>query len=118
MNTLVTSPSESQTQLTAEVRIVLNNLSWQTYEHLLADLSEEAAIRVTYLDGRLEIMSPSDEHEICNRNLELIIDMVLLESGRNAKRLGSKTFKLLKERYGFEPDSCFYIQNFARVKGV
>jgi Uma2 family endonuclease len=25
---------------------------------------------------------------------------------------------LFKEKFGFEPDSCFYIQNFHRVKGV
>jgi len=118
MNTLITSTSETLTQFPAEVRIVLNNLSWETYEHLLADLSDESAVRLTYLDGRLEIMSPSDEHEICNRNLELIINVVLLEYGINAKRLGSKTFKLFKKKYGFEPDSCFYIQNFERVKGV
>lgn len=118
MDTLVTSPSETLVQLPAEVRIVLNNLSWETYEHLLKDLSDESAIRLTYLDGRLEIMSPSDEHEMCKRNIEIMIDMALLESGRNAKRLGSKTFKLFKKKYGFEPDSCFYIQNFARVKGV
>ncbi|MCI0423047.1 MAG: Uma2 family endonuclease [Acidobacteria bacterium] len=119
MDTLTTSPpNEALTQLPAELRIVLNHVSWETYERLLADLSDESAIRLTYLDGKLEIMSPSDEHEICSRNLELIINMVLLEYGRNAKRLGSKTFKLLKKKYGFEPDSCFYIQNFAHVKGV
>jgi Uma2 family endonuclease len=118
MDTSTTIRGEVLAQLPGETRIVLGHVSWETYEHLLADLSDESAIRLTYLDGRLEIMSPSDAHEICNRNLELIINLVLLEYGINAKRLGSKTFKTFKKKYGFEPDSCFYIQNFQRVKGV
>jgi Uma2 family endonuclease len=115
---LTTTSSEVPIQLAAETRIILGHVSWETYEHLLTDLSDESAIRMTYLDGRLEIMSPSDEHEVCKRNIELLIDTVLMELGRNAKRLGSKTFKLFKKKFGFEPDSCFYIQNFHRVKGV
>jgi Uma2 family endonuclease len=62
MDSVISSPSETVTQLPAEIRIVLNHVRWETYEHLLADLSDESAIRLTYVDGSLEIMSPSDEH--------------------------------------------------------
>src|SRR5437016_2351999 len=43
-------------------RFVLHNVSWETYEALLADLAEEHVF-LTYDQGTLEFMSPLPEHE-------------------------------------------------------
>ena len=45
-----------------EARIVLNDVPWSTYL-VLRDSVRDAHTRMTYLRGRLEIMSPSREHE-------------------------------------------------------
>jgi Uma2 family endonuclease len=116
MNTLTTSRTESIGP-TAEQRVILHDVSWTTYEELLADLANQSAVRLAYYQGTLEIMSPSTEHEIYNRIIALLVDILAEEIGVDIKRLGSSTFKRDDLKRGFEPDSCFYIQSFDRVKG-
>jgi Uma2 family endonuclease len=99
-------------------RVVLAPVSWETYEGLTADLADNSSVRLTYLDGVLEIMSPSDEHEMHKRRIEQLIDIALLETGTNSRPLGSTTFKHSEESCGFEPDSCYYVQKFSQIKGV
>jgi Uma2 family endonuclease len=109
MATVVTAP--------AEQRILLRNVSWETYERLLAELAECSSPRLTFDRGTLEIMSPSEDHEEANRILASLLDVVIEELDIDARTLGSTTFRREDLERGFEPDSCFYIQNVARVKG-
>ena len=56
---------------TAAARVVLPNVSWETYERLLSKyLSNCSVPHLTYDQGRLEIMGPTAKHEKVNRNLE------------------------------------------------
>lgn len=41
-------------------RVTLRQVSWQTYEQLLEALGEHRAARLTYDQGKLEIMVPLD----------------------------------------------------------
>lgn len=93
--------------------VVLHNVSWQTYQALLADMGEHRATRLAYDRGILEIKMPSKLHELINRLLERIITTLTEELGMNVLPLGSTTFN--REPQGVEPDSCFYIQNSDRV---
>jgi Uma2 family endonuclease len=42
---------------------VLHNISWETFEALLAETGEDRGSRFAYEDGTLEIMTPLFEHE-------------------------------------------------------
>ena len=101
----------------AEQRVVLNNIGWNTYEHLLADHGDNSAPRLTYDRGELEIMSPSPEHEKFNRRIAQLVLAVAEELDIEAEDLGSTTFRREDLERGFEPDSCFYIQNEEQVRG-
>ena len=101
----------------AEQRVVLNNIGWNTYEHLLADHGDNSAPRLTYDRGELEIMSPSPEHEKFNRRIAQLVLAVAEELNVEAEDLGSTTFRREDLERGFEPDSCFYIQNEEQVRG-
>jgi Uma2 family endonuclease len=46
-----------------EERFTRSEVSWQQYEAVLAKLENNSHYRVTYLDGVLEIVSPSLRHE-------------------------------------------------------
>jgi Uma2 family endonuclease len=116
MAMLTTSTTEPSCPV-VEQRVILHDVSWATYEELLADLANQSAVRLAYSQGTLEIMSPSTEHEIYNRIIALLVDILAEEISVNIKRLGSSTFKRDDLERGFEPDSCFYVQNFDRVKG-
>jgi Uma2 family endonuclease len=101
----------------ANQRLILEDVSWETYERLLADHENRSAPRFTYDRGRMEIMSPLPEHEEYNRALEALVVTVLVEWGQNFRNLGSTTLKRSDLERGFEPDSCFYIQNADRIRG-
>ena len=101
----------------AEQRVVLHNIGWNTYERLLADHENNSAPRFTYDRGELEIMSPSPEHEKFNRRIAQLVLAVAEELGIEAEDLGSTTFRREDLERGFEPDSCFYIQNEEQVRG-
>lgn len=59
----------------------------------------------------------SAKHEKPNRALALLVEVFAEEMDIDVENLGSTTFKREELGRGFEPDSCFYIQNADRVRG-
>jgi Uma2 family endonuclease len=96
--------------------IVLDNVSWELYEHLLQEVGDRP-IRLTYDSGDLEIISPLPEHEDVSRILCFMILELALAMNRPARVLGSTTFRRKMLKRGLEPDECFYIQSVARIRG-
>jgi len=119
MSTVMSPPSEVQQQATevGEHRVVMDNVSWETYEGLLAALADSSAPRLTYDQGTLEIMSPLRKHEKPNRVLARVVDLLAEEWGVECEDLGSTTFRRRESKQGVEPDSCFYVQNVERIRG-
>lgn len=105
----VVSPSEE--------RVILHNVSWATYERLLADFANHSVPHLTFDRGVLEIMTPLPEHEKYNRLIALLVAVVADALGTNIADFGSTTFKRSDLERGFEPDSCFYIQHEPQVRG-
>jgi Uma2 family endonuclease len=100
-----------------EQRVILHNVSWETYERLRADLQDSCAPRMTYDRGTLEVMSPSSEHERYNRTIAQIVEELAVEFDINLDSLGSATFRREDIDRAFDPDSCFYIRNASHVRG-
>ncbi len=101
----------------AEGKVILHNVSWTTYELLLSEHLDSSAPRFTYDRGELEIISPSPEHEKLNRRIAQLIITFTEEMNIEAEDLGSTTFRREDLERGFEPDSCFYIENKGRIRG-
>ena len=99
------------TARTTQGRVVLNNISWQTFETILTEMGEDRATRLAYDRGRLEIMTPLMPHESNKRLVEKIIGALAEELQLNLRSAGSLTCKRPDLQRGVEPDSCFYIQN-------
>jgi len=97
--------------------VVLHNVSWETYLRLLEDLADQSSIRVAFDNGEMEIMSPTAEHEELNRTVARFLEAVAAALDLDIRSLGSTTFKRKDVMRGFEPDSCFYLQNAAAIKG-
>ena len=98
-------------------RVILRDVSWETYERLLEDLKSRSSPRIAYDQGVLEIKSPHFEHEGANLVLAAIVDIALEELNFDFAPAGSTTFKREALKRGFEPDSSFYIRNAERVRG-
>ena len=101
----------------SDQRIVLRNVSWETYERLLAENADSSNPRFTYDRGVLEIMNPSAEHEEFSHVLTLLVNVVAEELDIDIRGFGSTTFRREDLARGFEPDSCFYIQSVERISG-
>jgi Uma2 family endonuclease len=98
-------------------RLILHGVSWATYQRLLDDFKDSHAAHFAYDRGVLEIMVLSSKHERPNRTLALLVEVLAEELNMDVQRLGSITFTREDLNKGFEPGSCFYIQNEARVRG-
>ncbi len=98
-------------------RVILGNVSWTTYESLLADHLDRSVPHFAYDRGVLEIVCPSTPHEEDNRTLALLVEVVAEELGIDLQNVGSMTFKREDLQRGFEPDSSFYIASEERVRG-
>jgi Uma2 family endonuclease len=101
-----------------EERMLLHEVTWETYEQLLANYADNSGPRFTYDRGVLEIMSPSSEHEECNDVIKLLVYILSEEWDINARGFGSTTFRREDVNRGVEPDSCFYIQSVDQITGV
>ncbi len=108
---------EKTGKLPGEQRMVLHEVSWATYEHLLADLANQSSPRLAYSKGVLEIMTPLPRHERLTHTLETIIECLAAEMNIDVYCLRSTTFKRVDLERGFEPDTCFYVQHEALVRG-
>jgi Uma2 family endonuclease len=97
-------------------RVLLRNISWQTYQDLLKDLEEQPGIRLSYDRGLLEIMAPSPPHENYKKVLGRFVETLTEELNIEIKSLGSLTCKREDLARGLEPDQCYYIQNEAVVR--
>ena len=98
-------------------RVLLSNVSWEMYEHLLEAHLDRCVPRFTYDKGDLEIMSPSDEHEQLADAVRHLVHLAAEVLRINLKGYGSTTFRRRDIKRGFEPDACFYSKNLYRVLG-
>ena len=105
------------TPTSTEQRVLLKNISWQTFEAMLTEMGEDRAARLAYDEGMLEIMTPLGEHENTHRFRDDLIRVLADELDLNLKKFGSLTLKREDVARGAEPDSCYYIQNEPVVRG-
>lgn len=101
----------------AEQRIVLHNISWETFEALLKETGEDRGSRFAYDGNTLEIITPLFEHENPKCNFGNFIIALAEELNIEIKSAGSTTLKRKIVRKGIEPDNCYYIQNELAVRG-
>lgn len=93
----------------AEQKSIVTGVSWEDYEQLLNRLGNSLRYRITYLDGTLEIMSPSRRHEISKKNIARLLEAYLDKTEIDYWGLGSTTFRKQNQQSGKEPDECYCI---------
>jgi Uma2 family endonuclease len=76
---------------------------------LLTKLGDRSRYRVTYLEGVLEIMSPSRRHEVWKKNISRLLEAYFEETHTRFWGLGSTTFRRQARQGGTEPDECYCI---------
>jgi len=91
-----------------EPRIVLQGVTWEKYEALLFVLGEDhPALRLTYLQRTLEIMTTSLEHEQIKKMIARLLEIYALEQGVALFSCGAATFRKRAQERGLEPDESY-----------
>ncbi|PAX54325.1 Uma2 family endonuclease [Brunnivagina elsteri] len=88
---------------------IRSGVSWENYEALLTKLEDNPHYRVTYLDGILEIVSPSIRHEKIKTNLGMLLERFFYSKRIRFIPMGSFTFRNKAKKAGAEPDECYCI---------
>ncbi len=111
MTTQTVAYKELIERLTPEVTLTLYGISWDTYEDLLEAVGEAPALRISYNDGVVQIMTISFEHEFFAECISRLVDR--LSSIRRIKIIffGRATMKKQEKLKGAEPDACFYVKS-------
>lgn len=104
------------TAIPGETRVLLENITWQTFKTMLAEMGSERANKISYRQGNIEIMTPQKPHESSNRLIEVFIGVLCEELELEVNRVGSLTLTRDDLEYGAEPDSSYYIQNELLVR--
>jgi Uma2 family endonuclease len=97
--------------------LVAHQVSWEDYERLLAALGNAPGLRVSYDEGRLEIMAPLAEHEAYADTIAYLTRVLTRELGWKLEARGRATLKRQPKLKGAEPDECFYVQNAPSIIG-
>ncbi len=100
---------ETLDNLEREERFLSSEVSWQQYEALLVKLEDNSYYRVTYLDGVLEIVSPSRRHEGAKKRIGALLEVYFEETDTEYFPLGSTTLHRQERRGGTEPDESYCI---------
>jgi Uma2 family endonuclease len=90
-------------------RVFLYGLSWQDLEALLVMRGDQPGVRLAYLDGTLELMTPSHDHEILKKTLARLLEAYAEELDIELEGYGSWTLKGKDEKRAIEPDECYSI---------
>ena len=108
-------PATSTTHATPDERVVMHDVSWDGFEAYLSKRGD-AGPRVTYLEGTLELMSPSRDHEGIRRYFAAVVDEYLDQLGIVWDGAGAWLLKNAPKEAGLEPDECYLLHDVTKER--
>ena len=79
---------------TQEKLVTVPNVSWEEFKAIEAQLKDNRNVRLSYLSGMLEIMSPiGEQHEFVKSTLGLLLEAYMKELGIRFYRRGGFTLE-------------------------
>ncbi|HUH02909.1 MAG TPA: Uma2 family endonuclease, partial [Kofleriaceae bacterium] len=93
----------------ADQRLLIHGVTWGQYTATRALFDDHPGLRMTYMEGTLEITSPSAEHERSKKIIARLIETYAVAKRIALNGYGSTTFKKQAAERGAEPDECYVI---------
>lgn len=87
----------------------LHGVSWEDYQRLLAIRGDDARPKMSYLNGELELMSPSIYHEGIKTTLARLLEAYAEERNLDLNGYGAWTVTEKPKQAGLEPDECYVL---------
>lgn len=91
-------------------RVLVHNVSWSNYLAMSEALGAAGShARLTYLEGALEIMTNSRDHEALKTLLARLLEAWADENEIALEGYGSTMFRKEARERGLEPDECYCV---------
>jgi Uma2 family endonuclease len=104
---------------TEEQRLIMSDVTWEQYSTLVnAYIDEYPSLRMTYLEGVLEIMTTSNEQERLKKIIARLIEMYVVEKRTTLDGYGNATFRKEAAQRGLEPDECYCLGELREVPDI
>jgi len=91
----------------ADQIVVFHDVTWEDYERLLEIRGDKSAPRISYLEGELEIRSPSKDHEQIKSFIGRLLEVWCIDRGIEVTPFGSWTLKAEEKDRAAEADECY-----------
>lgn len=98
-----------ETYLREDQRFVLYRVPWDAYVAFRDALDEHSGLRMTYLEGTLELMSPSRNHEDYKKIIARLLEAYAEEVDLDLRGYGGMTVRRKTRKRGLEPDECYAV---------
>jgi Uma2 family endonuclease len=106
MNVLALAP-ERDDEPHEDHFVILRGVTWADYQRLLEVRGDRSAPRLTFLEGSVEIMSPSRSHDSIKSHIGRLLEVYCLERNLEFSAYGSWTLEEKELDRGIEPDECY-----------
>ncbi len=87
--------------------VLLRDAAWSDYQRVLELRGDRPVPRLAYLEGVLQLLRPSREHEAVKSLIGQLVDVWCLENGVEFSAFGSWTLESKEADRGVEPDECY-----------
>lgn len=101
-------PASGALAETREQRVVVYGMPWEAY-CAIREAFDRPSLRLTYLAGALEFMSPSDDHELLKKRIARLVEAFGDERDVPLYGHGSTTFRRKAREAGLEPDESYVL---------
>jgi Uma2 family endonuclease len=91
----------------ADQVIVFHDVTWEDYERVLEIRGDKSVPRIAYLEGELQIMSPSKDHEQIKSFIGRLLEAWCIDRGIEMTPFGSWTLKGKMNQRAAEADECY-----------
>ena len=113
---LTAIPVAASPVIDPEQRFAVTGVSWEAYVRLCDDIVH-GRTRITYDQGRMEIVVVSNRHEWVKTVLARIIEAYADAVGIDIEGYGNTTMRREDLARGLEPDECYYVAHAAAMIG-
>jgi Uma2 family endonuclease len=102
-----------------EEKITLYGVTWEQYDTLVSMFMDRfPGLRMTYLEGTLEIMGTSSEHERLKTIIARLLEMYAVEKRIILNGYGNTTFRKEAKQRGLEPDECYCLGELVELPDI
>ncbi|WP_199248081.1 Uma2 family endonuclease [[Phormidium] sp. ETS-05] len=95
--------------LTDQLFLFPGYYSWQQFQTLEAAIAQMPGLRISYIDGWVEIMTLSERHELLKTIIGFLLELYFCEKDIECIPAGSATRQDENQAVSFEPDESYYI---------